>query len=377
MSARSVCALAAMAAALSLAVAGCGSHTGGKASPRPAAVRSAASPTAHSLLPAPALPDSATPASVLREGLPKFFGASSAWNLSVGASQVDANSGTMLRLAAQRTGVIETSRLAAVSSTPRTIAKGVTINTRAWTVPVASSTAGVPTAVWCRQRQCGTDANGIRSLSIPRDVNPDPRYDGWLTVVDARHQIAYDLWRARRQRDGSISFQYLKRWPLNATGSSQPYVVSARGSGLPLFAGLITRDELQRGAIDHALAISVPGPAQRRFVAPASSTDGVGDVRSLPEGARIRLKASYVLPRHRGRPLSARARNGRRVAEAIVAALQRYGAIVVDRAAVPTLYAQKDVSRAYVRGDELRAIHLSDFDVVPLGHVYPYPKRGS
>jgi hypothetical protein len=113
----------------------------------------------------------------------------------------------------------------------------------------------------------------------------------------------------------------------------------------------------------------VPGPSQRNFVSPASSTDGNGTINSLPEGARIRLKANMLL---------GKVPNGanRRLADAIVAALVRYGAIVVDRAAVPTLYAQKDVAARFLQGNEIQSLHLGDFQVValPARITYPNPK---
>ena len=105
------------------------------------------------------------------------------------------------------------------------------------------------------------------------------------------------MWRARRVGD-VISYQFIKRWALNGPGYSAPATqdasaaVGARGSGLPLFAGVIQPNELRQGRIDHALAISVPGPAQRIFVQPASVTNGINVTTSLPEGARLRLKSS-------------------------------------------------------------------------------------
>ena len=139
----------------------------------------------------------------------------------------------------------------------------------------------------------------------------------------------------------------MRKWDLDGSGFQAPQTVSARGSGLPLFAGLIRPKELQAGLINHALAISVPGPAQSVFVQPASSTDGNGRINSLPEGARIRLKANVEVPRPTDPKTGKAIRmtpQQRRMSDAIVAALRTYGAIVVDRAAVPTLYAQRDVT---------------------------------
>lgn len=324
-------------------------------------------PTANStgtLQPAPFAANSI--ALLAQESLPQFFSADSPWNQPVDTLPVDPNSAQLLNLASLRIGANEVPGRVGLVTQRRFVPQGLYINTVRWTDAVVTDQGAPLTRVFCRQVFCGPDAVGLTSLPIPSGVNPDPRYDGWFTAITTQRDVAYDLWRARRQVDGSVSFQYVKKWNLAGTGYQPPYSVSARGSGLPLFAGLITINDMRTGTINHALAISVPGPAQRNFVAPASSTDGNGLTNSLPEGARIRLRANFVMNR---------VPNGanRRMADAVVAALVKYGAIVVDRAAVPTLYAQKDVAARYFQGNELQSLHLSDFEVVALPPRIPYP----
>ena len=301
----------------------------------------------------------------------RFFADSSPWNTRVDTLPTDPQSGRMIGLAAQRVGVVETGGV--LRTQEISVDDPLYINTEAWTTPVVSG--GVPTSVVCRQIVCG-DGDDEITLDIPDDVDPDPRYDGWFTVFDAAHHVAYDLWRARREDDGSISYHYMKKWDLDGPGFGAPQEVSARGSGLPLFAGLIRPDELENGLIDHALAISLPGPAAGSFVSPASSTDGNGDASSIPEGARIRLKADAIIAPARdprtGELIKMTAQQ-RRMADAIVAALRTYGAIVVDRATVPTLYAQRDVTSGLINGNELQGLHLWDFEVVDLGERFEYP----
>jgi len=53
--------------------------------------------------------------------------------------------------------------------------------------------------------------------------------------------------------------------------------------------------------------------------------------------------------------------------------LRTYGAIVVGRAAVPTLYAQRDVTSSMLIGDELQSLRLTDFEVVQLPSELQYP----
>lgn len=301
----------------------------------------------------------------------RLFSETSPWNQRVDAEPVDPDSDRMIDRAQYRVGVVEDAT--GVRTAPRRIDDPLYINTESWTVPVVAG--GEPTAVVCRQAQCG-DGDDTLTLTIPADVDPDPRYDGWFTIVDAGEDVAYDLWRARREDDDSISYHYMKRWALGGPGYQEPGEVSARGSGLPLFAGLIRPRELEAGLIEHALAISVPGPAQGSYVSPASSTDGNGETTSLPEGARIRLRADVVPERPRdprsGKliPLTAQQR---RLADAIVLTLRTYGAIVVDRAEVPTLYAQRDVTSELINGNELQGLTLDDFEVVELGQRHDYP----
>lgn len=302
----------------------------------------------------------------------RFFNDGSPWNKRIDSARTDPRSQRMIDLAQERVGVIEGPN-GSVTKTRVLVDDGLYVNTTRWTVPVVAG--GRPTSLVCRQLVCGDGAD-TTTLNIPDDVDPDPRYDGWYTVFDTSASVAYDLWRARREDDDTISYNYMRKWDLNGPGFSQPWTEGARGSGLPLFAGLIRPGELESGEIQHALAISLPGPAANLFVQPASSTDGTGRTSSIPEGARIRLKRDVVLPQPRD-PITGKqillTKQQQRMADAIVACLRTYGAIVVDRAAVPTLYAQRDVAGNLIRGNELQGLTLQDFEVLPLGHPYHYP----
>ncbi|GAB2772516.1 hypothetical protein GCM10027020_27150 [Nocardioides salsibiostraticola] len=291
-----------------------------------------------------------------------FFDPTSPWNTSVEDTSVDRNSDRMIAQSARLPGL--------GLATPDT---GLHINTTSWTTPVVMG--GEPTKVICRQLQCG-EGEGTLLIPVPDDVDPDPRYDGWYTIVDQSAGVAYDLWRARRENDGSLTYHFMRIWDLDGPGydaTTPPTRASARGSGLPLFAGLIQPGELERGDIDHALAISVPAPARNYFVAPASSTDGNGSAESLPEGARIRLKDVRLpapIDPTTGKPIPL-TRAQVRQADAIHAALRTYGAIVVGRAPAPTLYAQRDVLAGTIDGRELRGLRMEDFEVIALGTRYP------
>ena len=309
----------------------------------------------------------------------RLFSADSPWNTPAEGLPVADESDRMLELATQRRAVKEVPGQEGLQTFVRTVDEGLFINTEAWApLIVSANTEGSETTRFvCRQSKCGsTDPKVPTSLSIPANTTPDPRYDGWLSVIDRENGMGYDFWRARREGNGTISYQFGKAWTLDGPGFSQPIgvdperAVGARGSGLPLFAGVIGPVEVEQGEINHALAISVPGLARRNFVQPASVTDGVGNKRSLPAGARIRLRADVRIDEQQLRRL----RGPRRLsADAILTALRTYGAIVVDRSAVPTLYAPLGTSPKLIRGSELSWLRLDDFEVVALPQIYKDP----
>lgn len=302
----------------------------------------------------------------IADGTTRLFAASSPWNTRADTLAIDPQSATMLRLAEERVRAVDRPGGQPIL-TRRRVEAGITLNTSSWTVPIVSGGASTPLV--CRQQPCG-DGDTVERLRIPENVNPDPRYDGWMTVIEGSK--AYDLWRARREDDGSISYQHLRAWDLRGPGIGVQGKTSARGSGLPLAGGVVRAAELDRGMIEHALAISVPGPATRAYVRPASATNGNGAASSLPSGARIRLKDDVVLPAvgRDGRKLTQRQQ---RMRDALAVALRRYGAIVVDRAAVPTLYVERGLGDERLAGDELLGLTLADFEVTELGDLLQDP----
>jgi hypothetical protein len=433
----------ALTAVAGLALGGCGGSGKSTTTATTATTRTvtvAATTTATTTAPQTTVPgtgsilpstDSAT-ASESTAFLP--FAANSPWNTPISSLPVDPQSDTKMQQARERVNINAdgTTRLVAHND-------GLFINLHKWTDPVVDETNGVTTRLVCRQPPllpplhdyCG-DGWSVSTLLIPPDVDPHPEYDGWFTVLNRQQSVAYDLWRARRSTDGStISYQFMRKWNLNGAGFLVPNTVSARGSGLPLFGGLIWPDEISSGRISHALAMSVPGPAQGSYVQPASATDGIGRRTSLPEGARIRLKAGVTLASIVGRysnpscddPLfglrtNRRAalckkyafpsRTNRRAANAIIVALRRYGAIIVDRSRVPTLYGKFNANwngvlrgangklldsngapfpqssstvvhhgTPLLRGNEVQGLRLTDFEVVRLPPSHQFPELSS
>ena len=344
--------------------------------PTASTATTATTPSTSSVPPVSALPSPTQPTTTGSAAtdaiLTRPFLSDSPWNTQVVGDAIDPDSRSLMRQAQLRVATTQNPN-GKITEKTRRIKVGLTVNTTRWTVPVFSNNqpGAIPRPAVCRQLVCGPDA--LSSVTIPPDACPDPRYDGWMTALDTRAQIAYDFWRGRCEADGSLSYHYVKAWALDGPGFQPPTEVSARGSGLPLFAGLITPEEVRAGRIEHALAISIPGAAQRRYVQPASRTDGTGSLRSVPEGARLRLR-----PGAEKKLTHTFVRNGteRETARTIITALERYGAIVVDRSAAPTMYAQRNADwNKILPLNLLQDIPLSRFDVLKLGRIYLDPPK--
>jgi hypothetical protein len=304
-----------------------------------------------------------------------YFSAESPWNTPVESLPKSPQSAQMLKLARRRQGVVELPEDKGFRNVERVAKQGFSVNAERWAplVVEAGGSGAVSTRMICRQSQCGPRAEPVPArLELPSGTTPNPSYDGWLSVIDRAKGVGYDFWRARREDDGSISYQFAKTWKLDGPGFSKPVsedqvrAPGARGSGLPLFAGVIGPAELKAGEINHALAVSVPGLARGVYVQPASVTDGVGSPKSLPAGARIRLKDSALKSQPKGGKV-------RPSVEAILVALRRYGAIVVDRASVPTLYAAAGTPPSLLKENELQWLKLKDFEVVSLPKLLKDP----
>jgi hypothetical protein len=92
---------------------------------------------------------------------------------------------------------------------------------------------------------------------------------------------------------------------------------SADAAGLPIFPGLVRYDEVEAGAIRHAIRVTADCTS-RAYLWPARHQAGASDRRCPPMGARFRLTRSF-----RAAGMSAEAK-------VVVRALRHYGLILAD-----------------------------------------------
>ena len=200
--------------------------------------------------------------------------------------------------------------------------------------------------------------------------------DGHLVLYHPETFMAYDFWQATTVRDaecqsrggrltgttileaGAIDF-----FDVHGSGANPDTYSSARATGTPLLAGLILPEDVESGAIAHALAFAIPGlrnlsadpseplPSDYSYPASTTETDYYNtNPHALAAGQRIRLKQTLV--DDEGDPLDENQLAP--ITHMFLTALRTYGAYLVDNAGGFTFYAE-DIHTA--------VLHLTDDQV--------------
>lgn len=178
-----------------------------------------------------------------------------------------------------------------------------------------------------------------RAVPLPGNAAPAVGTDANLVVWQPSTER---LWEFHRLAHGPAGWQ--AEWGgamQNVASSSGAYGSHAwRGaqpwwgasaSSLSIVGGLISLEDLQRGQINHALAMAVPDVRAGVYSLPAQRTDGrSSDPLALPEGARLRLNPKLDLP----------SLHLPRFTMLIAEAAQRYGIYVTDWSSIVEFYAQ-------------------------------------
>lgn len=174
---------------------------------------------------------------------------------------------------------------------------------------------------------------------IPDDLAAAGGNDGHAFIQDQVGKRGAGFWQLKKF-DG----KWCARWgelledlpnhsgviPIETNAAGGPERQGARATGLCVWGGVITLEELQKGVIDHPIACALPFPADE-FVAPAVDSDGYSGRNAdwmpkwvpatllIPEGTLARLKASYPIPASAS-PFS----------RMVLEAMKKYGLLVVD-----------------------------------------------
>lgn len=173
--------------------------------------------------------------------------------------------------------------------------------------------------------------------ALPSGVWPlaetDDDWDSHLTVIDHASGLEYDLWNIREMDRDTVIIKWGGITNVRGYGLGSDAVASQNGS----IAGMVRAEELRAGEIDHALALFVP--CTEGYVYPATkggldcSDNGFDSADRPAMGAHFQLPADAdelaVAPPWK---------------RAILGALDRYGAYVVDTSGTEGIWGLKHES---------------------------------
>jgi hypothetical protein len=201
--------------------------------------------------------------------------------------------------------------------------------------------------------------------SAPIEGGGDAGGDRHVLVVEQGSCRLHELFAAYRQADGSWRAGSGAVWDLRSNALRPDGWTSADAAGLPILPGLVRREEVESGAIEHALRFTAVR-TRRAHVWPArhDASSNV-DPNVPPMGQRFRLKASF--------DLSGFSRDTR----VMLRAMQTYGLILADNGS--NWYVSGTSHPAWdndVLNPELRRVRGSDFEAVDLSSLPVSPDSG-
>ena len=190
---------------------------------------------------------------------------------------------------------------------------------------------------------------------IPPDAPVEGGDDRHVLVIDKDNCVLYELYHSTKAGSGweagsgaIFDLHSNKLRPDTWTSTDQ--------AGLPIFPGLVRYDEVQAGAIRHALRFTVER-TQRAFIHPATHYGSSGNPNDPPMGLRLRLKAKYDVSKVTGQ------------ARIVLEALKKYGMFVADTGTSWFITGASDSHWDDDDLDQLKHIPGNAFEVVKAGPI--------
>lgn len=188
--------------------------------------------------------------------------------------------------------------------------------------------------------------------------------DRHVIVVDVDDCVLYEVFDAQRRPDGSWDAGSGAVFDLTGYDLRPDGWTSADAAGLPILPGLVRFDEVEAGAIEHALRFTAPRTrAAHVWPARHHASDRTG-VEYPPLGLRFRLRADF--------DTSGFSQQARVVAEA----LKRYGMILADNGSAWYLSGAPDDRWDNDALRDLKQISGSDFEAVDTASLMADPDSG-
>ncbi|HET8709241.1 MAG TPA: hypothetical protein VFL85_03075 [Candidatus Saccharimonadales bacterium] len=207
----------------------------------------------------------------------------------------------------------------------------------------------------------GPDPFQGRTIPLASSWKPAPGGDGALVVVDGT--IAYGFWEYS-WNGGSPQCSF--GGYVDTSGS----IISdtkgnATGAGLSRLAGIIRRDEMAAGVINHALVFSSDMVTATNYKFPAIKTDGknmAGISPTIMESARIQLDPAYNVDGD----------SSLKPYERMVAkALQKYGAYCMDNGGARMAFIAETPLQWQLSGGNYTPVNDTAYQAAGIANDYP------
>jgi hypothetical protein len=186
--------------------------------------------------------------------------------------------------------------------------------------------------------------------------------DAHVLVLDRATCTLYETYNTHRC-NGAYNASSETIWDMDNYEQRPWGWTSADAAGLPIFPGLIRYDEIEAGAINHAIRFTMQQTKNDAnhgyFVYPASHAAGtVWGVNNVM-GMRIRLKASFNIS------------GFSKTNQIILTAMQKYGMIVADNGGYFFFQGVADPRWNDTDLEKLDSIQSSNFEVVQMTPAFP------
>lgn len=193
---------------------------------------------------------------------------------------------------------------------------------------------------------------------IPLNAPIEAPSDSHTLAVDTDNCLLYELDQAD---PGSTSWSAFSgaKFDLRSNALRTDHFTSADAAGLPIFAGLVRKYEVDAGVIPHALRFTVEVTAHK-FVHPATHAaggSGVDESLGAPMGMRMRLKSTFDTSGYTG------------AAKVILVALQQYGMFVADNGSNWYISGETNTSWNDAELEPLKKVPVdsTNFEVIQIG----------
>jgi hypothetical protein len=201
----------------------------------------------------------------------------------------------------------------------------------------------------------------------PYPIPPNPPVEGGsdhhILIVQQQSCKLYELYAAEQQGSSWHAFSGAV-FDLRSNALRPDTWTSADAAGLPILPGLVRRDEVLAGEINHALRFTAD-QTRGSYIWPARhEASSITDLNVPPMGQRFRLKASFDIS---GYPA---------YAQVILRALKKYGMILADNGSNWYVSGTQDTSWDDDALNTLKQLRGSNFEAVDESSLQIGPDSG-